>query len=123
MIMSNYFVVGWNDIGYHNDAVQTPVLDELALNGRKLESAYSLPACSPLVLPSVHHLSTHINNLSTLIIPLGQSMSHTSSVSSVFLQLDSTTLKEPSTVHQLIFIKCIFHYINFCMKIVVLIWR
>jgi arylsulfatase B len=38
---------GWNDVGYHGSQVQTPVLDELARTGVRLERHYVYPTCSP----------------------------------------------------------------------------
>ena len=38
---------GYNDIGYHGSEIKTPVLDELATNGVKLENYYVQPLCSP----------------------------------------------------------------------------
>lgn len=39
--------LGWNDIGYHNPEVISPVLDDLALNGRILTNNYVPPVCTP----------------------------------------------------------------------------
>ena len=39
--------LGWNDIGYHNPEVYSPVLDGLAEEGVKLENYYVYPVCSP----------------------------------------------------------------------------
>ena len=39
--------MGFNDIGYHNDAIDTPVLDRLAGEGARLERFYVYPTCSP----------------------------------------------------------------------------
>ncbi|XP_021336461.2 arylsulfatase I [Danio rerio] len=38
---------GYNDIGYHGSEIQTPVLDQLAGEGVKLENYYVQPICSP----------------------------------------------------------------------------
>ncbi|XP_061879098.1 arylsulfatase I-like [Entelurus aequoreus] len=38
---------GFNDIGYHNPAIQTPTLDKLAAEGVKLENYYVQPICTP----------------------------------------------------------------------------
>lgn len=38
---------GWNDIGYHNDSIKTPHLDQLAARGVKLSQHYVNPTCSP----------------------------------------------------------------------------
>ena len=38
---------GWHDIGYHGSEIQTPVLDQLAGEGVKLERYYVQPICSP----------------------------------------------------------------------------
>ena len=53
---------GWNDVGYHQNqvssanpkglattdvALKTPVIDQLAAEGRKLEMYYVQPVCSP----------------------------------------------------------------------------
>ncbi|XP_052248926.1 arylsulfatase B-like isoform X1 [Dreissena polymorpha] len=39
--------LGWNDVGWHNDAMYTPNLDKLASNGVILNSTYVQPVCSP----------------------------------------------------------------------------
>lgn len=39
--------LGYNDIGYHNSEIKTPVLDKLAHEGVKLENYYVQPLCSP----------------------------------------------------------------------------
>lgn len=39
--------MGWNDIGYNNDAIHTPVLDGLAGDGIILERHYAYRFCSP----------------------------------------------------------------------------
>nr|XP_006811559.1 PREDICTED: arylsulfatase I-like isoform X2 [Saccoglossus kowalevskii] len=39
--------VGWNDVGWNNDFMPTPILNELASNGVILNNTYSQPACSP----------------------------------------------------------------------------
>ncbi|MCA9438320.1 MAG: sulfatase-like hydrolase/transferase [Candidatus Omnitrophica bacterium] len=38
---------GWNDIGYHNDDLRTPNLDQLAETGVRLEHHYVQPQCTP----------------------------------------------------------------------------
>lgn len=38
---------GFNDIGYHGSEIHTPVLDQLAGEGVKLENYYVQPICSP----------------------------------------------------------------------------
>ena len=38
---------GWHDIGYHGSEIQTPVLDQLAGEGVKLERYYVQPICTP----------------------------------------------------------------------------
>ncbi|KAL0177856.1 hypothetical protein M9458_026750, partial [Cirrhinus mrigala] len=38
---------GYNDIGYHGSEIHTPVLDQLAGEGVKLENYYVQPICSP----------------------------------------------------------------------------
>ncbi|XP_041485158.1 arylsulfatase B-like [Lytechinus variegatus] len=38
---------GWFDIGYHNSTIKTPILDQLASQGVKLENYYVQPICSP----------------------------------------------------------------------------
>ena len=38
---------GWHDIGYHGSEIQTPVLDQLAREGVKLERYYVQPICTP----------------------------------------------------------------------------
>lgn len=39
--------MGWNDIGYHNSAMETPNLDRFAKQGLMLERFYVSPVCSP----------------------------------------------------------------------------
>jgi len=39
--------LGYNDIGYHNEKVLTPNLDELSKGGVKLENYYVQPICTP----------------------------------------------------------------------------
>ena len=38
---------GFHDIGYHDSEIKTPVLDELAAQGVKLENYYVQPMCTP----------------------------------------------------------------------------
>ncbi|XP_067656524.1 arylsulfatase J-like isoform X2 [Haliotis asinina] len=38
---------GYHDVGYHNSDIKTPVLDQLAAGGVKLENYYVQPLCSP----------------------------------------------------------------------------
>ncbi|MEM1443826.1 MAG: sulfatase-like hydrolase/transferase, partial [Verrucomicrobiota bacterium] len=39
--------MGWNDVGYHGSAVETPHLDQLAAEGLELDRFYVHPICSP----------------------------------------------------------------------------
>ena len=39
--------IGWNDIGYHNPEIKTPVLDRLAKENVELDRFYVYPVCSP----------------------------------------------------------------------------
>ncbi len=39
--------MGWNDIGYHSNQIQTPNLDTLASDGVRFERYYSQPLCTP----------------------------------------------------------------------------
>ena len=39
--------VGWNDVGYHNPKINTPVLDKLAKENVELDRFYVYPVCSP----------------------------------------------------------------------------
>lgn len=39
--------LGWNEVGYHGGAVETPTLDALAREGVRLERFYAYPICSP----------------------------------------------------------------------------
>lgn len=58
---------GYGDIGYHGSDIHTPVLDQLAAEGVKLENYYVQPICSPsrsqlmtgrwVISPSLHHYS------------------------------------------------------------------
>ena len=38
---------GYHDIGYHESRIRTPVLDQLASEGVKLENYYVQPICTP----------------------------------------------------------------------------
>ena len=38
---------GYHDIGYHGSRIRTPVLDQLASEGVKLENYYVQPICTP----------------------------------------------------------------------------
>ncbi|XP_077865368.1 arylsulfatase B-like [Saccoglossus kowalevskii] len=38
---------GWNDVGWNNDFMPTPVLNELAYNGVILNNMYAQPLCTP----------------------------------------------------------------------------
>jgi arylsulfatase A-like enzyme len=38
---------GWNDVGYHNAEIRTPVIDRLAREGVRLDAFYVHPSCSP----------------------------------------------------------------------------
>ena len=39
--------LGWNDVGYHGSAIETPVIDRLANEGIELDRFYAQPTCSP----------------------------------------------------------------------------
>ncbi|KAM4709684.1 arylsulfatase B [Discoglossus pictus] len=39
--------LGWNDVGFHNSEIKTPVLDSLAAQGVKLGAYYTQPLCTP----------------------------------------------------------------------------
>ena len=39
--------LGWDHVGYHGSRLQTPVIDQLAAGGVKMERFYSMPLCSP----------------------------------------------------------------------------
>jgi len=39
--------LGWSGVGYHNDKVKTPAIDDLAKDGVKLESFYTYTYCAP----------------------------------------------------------------------------
>lgn len=39
--------MGWNDVGYHGSAVETPHLDQLAADGLRLDRFYVHPICTP----------------------------------------------------------------------------
>ncbi len=39
--------MGWNDVGYHNSAIQTPNIDRLAQTGVRLSNHYATPTCTP----------------------------------------------------------------------------
>ena len=39
--------LGWKDVGYHGSEIQTPVLDDLAETGVRLNRYYVQPTCSP----------------------------------------------------------------------------
>lgn len=38
--------LGSNDLGYHGSGIETPVADEIAMNGLRFKSFYTLPTCS-----------------------------------------------------------------------------
>ena len=38
---------GYNDIGYHQEVIKTPHLDEISSNGVRLENYYVQPICTP----------------------------------------------------------------------------
>jgi arylsulfatase B len=38
---------GWNDVGYHGSAINTPNIDKLAGEGARLNRFYACPTCSP----------------------------------------------------------------------------
>lgn len=67
-IMSDDY--GWHDIGYHGSKIRTPVMDELAYNGIRLENYYVQPICSPTrsqfmsgvyQVRSFYHLTIHFH--------------------------------------------------------------
>lgn len=39
--------LGWNDVGYHNSAINTPHIDELVRTGVELDCHYVQPQCTP----------------------------------------------------------------------------
>jgi arylsulfatase A-like enzyme len=39
--------LGWNDVGYHGSSIRTPVIDQLAKDGLRLNRCYAYPVCSP----------------------------------------------------------------------------
>lgn len=39
--------LGWGDVGFHGGPIKTPVLDNLASSGARLEQFYVQPVCSP----------------------------------------------------------------------------
>ncbi|MCX6895176.1 MAG: arylsulfatase [Verrucomicrobia bacterium] len=39
--------LGYADVGWHGSDIKTPVLDQLAASGAKLEHLYAMPVCSP----------------------------------------------------------------------------
>ena len=39
--------LGYADVGWHGSDIRTPVLDQLAASGAKLEHLYAMPVCSP----------------------------------------------------------------------------
>ncbi len=39
--------LGWNDVGWHNDKVKTPVLDGLVAEGVEIDRLYTAPICTP----------------------------------------------------------------------------
>ena len=45
--MFDPYLTGWADVGYHNDTIRTPFIDQLAAEGAKLESYYVQPLCTP----------------------------------------------------------------------------
>ncbi len=39
--------LGWNDVGYHGSAIETPNIDRIAQEGIELDRFYAQPSCSP----------------------------------------------------------------------------
>ena len=39
--------LGWNDVGYHGSEIRTPNIDNLAINGVRLDNYYVSPICGP----------------------------------------------------------------------------
>ena len=39
--------LGWNGVGFHNPAVQTPTIDALATSGLKIDGFYTYKVCAP----------------------------------------------------------------------------
>ncbi len=39
--------LGWGDVGYHGSDIKTPVIDNLAASGVRLEQFYAQPLCTP----------------------------------------------------------------------------
>ena len=80
--------LGWQDIGYHgrveeqenhslNSKIETPVLDQLASEGLKLENYYVQPSCTPsrsvllsgryqVNIAVLHPLSVRYNNITAV---------------------------------------------------------
>ncbi len=47
IILMNADDLGWNDVGWHNDEVRTPVLDKLVAEGVEIDHLYTAPVCTP----------------------------------------------------------------------------
>lgn len=57
--------LGWGDVGYHNESVHTPHLNQLAKDGLRLERFYAYPTCSTTrsaLMTGVATLRTSVNN-------------------------------------------------------------
>jgi len=39
--------LGWNDVGYHSNKIQTPTIDYLAMTGLRIEKSYCYSVCTP----------------------------------------------------------------------------
>ncbi|XP_067950981.1 arylsulfatase B-like [Watersipora subatra] len=66
--------LGWNDVGFHNDLVQTPHLNWLARNGIELTDVHAQPLCSPSRASLMSGKYASNTGLQQLVV-LGQSKS------------------------------------------------
>ena len=59
--------LGWNDVGYHNENVSTPNIDQLALNGVRFDRFYVSPVCAPTraeILTGRYHVRAGVYDVS-----------------------------------------------------------
>ncbi len=43
----NVVYLFWNDVGWHNSDVKTPILDGLVAEGVEIDQLYTAPICTP----------------------------------------------------------------------------
>jgi len=45
--IKSLYILGWNDVGFHNPKLKTPNMNWLAKEGIELTNHYAQPLCSP----------------------------------------------------------------------------